>query len=268
MESEKAKLLIVDDELGIVNTLKDFLSLKGYTVIGASSGEEALSILEKDKPDLVLLDIKMPGLKGTEVAKIIKESYPSMKVAILTGYPDEADKLLKDDFLEGVFIKPVRLRELYDKLSEILGPKESSTLSLKGKEGIKARVLMIKAKLLFLERSLEVYSFLSGYFRALSKRGKNYELEAVFIEGEIKQKLTLFEPDLLVINTSFFKEYNKETLAKILEKNLYPKEILIYNIKDVRSLQDKDNRELEKLDKAIETSCLKNGLIEIKWVEI
>jgi len=259
MENKKARILIVDDEPEIVSILKDFLSLKGFSVNGASNGEEALSFLETEKPDCVLLDIMMPGMKGTEVAKIIKNKYPSIKVIILTGFLNYADSLIKDNILSGVFKKPVRLQELANKLTEIINATSAPSAKPEEKSKIQARVLIIKAKLLFIEPSYKIYGYLTEYFKHLFEQGKEYELSVSSNEEEIAERLKSFAPDLLVVNASAFK------LPKLPENGLPPKEIIIYNAQDVSRLQ---NSELEKLAKSIETSCLKNGLIEIRWVEI
>jgi len=262
MEEKKRKLLIVDDEPEIVNTLKTFFSVKGYAAIGASCGEEALRILEREAVDLILLDIRMPGLKGTEVAKIIKEKYPSVKIIIMSGYLDEVQSLPKDNILDAVFTKPVRLHELYSKLSELLTPREDSIFDVKKSGGIKARILLIKARLFFLEPSVETSNFLNESFRKLSERGEDYELSiATGLEGAV-EKLTLFEPDLIMVNTALFKEFSTSIEPKMLDKNFSPKEIIIYKLGDGVDPKGKEV-DLEKLIKSVETTCLKNGLIDV-----
>jgi len=263
--TERAKILIVDDEPEIVSILKEFLSIKGFLVTGASSGEEALSILEKETPDCVLLDIMMPGMKGTEAAKIIKTKYPSIKIVILTGFLNYADSLVKEHLLEAVFKKPVSLQELANKLSDIINSKQYIAPDLKQKGKIQARVLAIKAKLLFMERSYQTYSYFTDYFKQLSGKGKDYELNVSTNEEDIAEKLATFKPDLLVVNAAAFKDYNSKTLPKIMDKDFTPKDTIVYNATDSKQLQP---AELEKLAKSIEASCLKNGLIQIKWVEI
>ena len=69
-----AKILIVDDEPHMVELEKGILESNGYTVISATNGEEALSVLENEKPDLVILDMMMPGMSGREVCKKIREN--------------------------------------------------------------------------------------------------------------------------------------------------------------------------------------------------
>ena len=95
MLTEKSKILVVDDEPEIVGILREFLAKKGYDVIDALSGEEALNILDREKTDLVLLDLMLPGLKGPEAARIIKNKYPTIKIVTLTAYPDMGDSLLQ-----------------------------------------------------------------------------------------------------------------------------------------------------------------------------
>jgi len=77
-------VLVVDDE----EVIRDFFirALTGYKVLTASSGEEALDIIRKDKPDLVLLDIKMPGIDGIETLKRIKEIDSSIVVIMLSAF--------------------------------------------------------------------------------------------------------------------------------------------------------------------------------------
>jgi len=77
-------VLVVDDE----EVIRDFFirTLTGYKVLTASSGEEALNIIRKDRPDLVLLDIKMPGIDGIETLKRIKEIDSSIVVIMLSAF--------------------------------------------------------------------------------------------------------------------------------------------------------------------------------------
>ncbi len=110
----------MDDEPDIVDLLRNFLTDKGYAVNGALSGQEALSVLDEKKTDLMLLDIKMPGMQGTEVARIVKEKYPYIKIIVVTGYADEAESLLKNNLLAGLFVKPIPLQELNKKVVEVL----------------------------------------------------------------------------------------------------------------------------------------------------
>jgi DNA-binding NtrC family response regulator len=86
------KLLVVDDENDICDFVKTFFKDRGFYVFTALSGEEALSIAKKEKPDLILLDIKMKGMDGLAALKHIKELDRGMKVIMVTALEDQ-DKI-------------------------------------------------------------------------------------------------------------------------------------------------------------------------------
>ena len=97
------------------------LKKEGYSVATASDGDEAIALIKKEKFELVLLDIKLPGLDGFEVLKFIKKSFPAMKVIMLTGFADlknaiESKKLGADDFVE----KPCSVTDISASIERIL----------------------------------------------------------------------------------------------------------------------------------------------------
>lgn len=79
-------ILIIDDEPSILNSLSGILSDEGFEVITAYNGYEGLKIIESEYPDLVLLDIWMPGMDGIETLKEIKKENPATQVIIITGH--------------------------------------------------------------------------------------------------------------------------------------------------------------------------------------
>ena len=81
-------ILIVDDEPSILHSLSGLLSDEGFEVTTAANGYEALKIIEAESPDLVLLDIWMPGIDGIETLKEIKKENPTIQVIIITGHGD------------------------------------------------------------------------------------------------------------------------------------------------------------------------------------
>lgn len=76
------KILIVDDDPDFLFILRHILSRAGYTVISAGSGTECLEKVEKEKPDLVILDVMMPDMSGWDVCRKIKEDFPDMPVSM------------------------------------------------------------------------------------------------------------------------------------------------------------------------------------------
>ncbi len=86
------RLLLVDDEKEFVQTLSERLKLRQFQSEIAYSGKEALEVTEKENTDVMILDLKMPGIDGLEVLKKVKETKPHIEVIILTGHGSEQDK--------------------------------------------------------------------------------------------------------------------------------------------------------------------------------
>lgn len=263
MENNKQKILIVDDEVEIVKALGDFFKLKGYEAKSAYSGEEALTILEQASVDLVLLDIRMQGMWGNEVAKVIKAKYPKVKVIILTAFPEEQIRLDQDLNVDGFFIKPVRFQELYNKLLNLTRQDEVPQATTE--KQMKARVFLIKARLLLLEPEPETFKNLSQHFKNLIRNGENYDLELAGNDGEVLQKLNEFKPDILILNQAYLNKLDVDFVEKIGRGAYKPKEIAFYNLPAPGNLPP---AELEKLTKTIQAFCFKNGLMDIKWIKI
>jgi len=258
MEANKLNILIVDDEKDVVEVLKGSLSRKGYEVDGALSGEEALEILKKQETDLILLDIVMPGLKGTEVAKIVKEKYPHTKIMVVTAFPKESEALTQENITEGLFIKPFKLKELYTKLEEIMRPQE--TADTQHQEEIKTRVIFIKAGLLFVEPSHEIYQFLRQQFQQLASRGQHYDIDVANDETALFRKLAISEPDIVIFEESYLHSLDVRVPSRILLFSQKTKEIISFNLSSTLS----DFNEMEKLIEKIRTLCIQNGLLEIR----
>lgn len=116
-------LLVVDDELHILELIKFNMEKNGYNVITAENGLEALRIVEEEKPDLVLLDLMLPGIDGLEVCKKIRKNpnVESIPIIMLTAKGEELDKILglelgADDYIT----KPFSVRELVARVKAIL----------------------------------------------------------------------------------------------------------------------------------------------------
>ena len=85
----KAKILVIDDEVEICNLLKSFLTKKGYEVATATSAAEGLEKIEKEKPKVILLDIRMPDMDGIELLKRIRGIDKDVGVIMATAVNDE-----------------------------------------------------------------------------------------------------------------------------------------------------------------------------------
>jgi two-component system response regulator (stage 0 sporulation protein F) len=117
-----AKLLIVDDEMDIREFAKNFFKKRNIDVYTASGGIEALNIIEKEKPDLVLLDVHMEEMSGLEVLKKLRQSNNNVKAIMVTGVEDE--EMIKEANswgVKGYIHKPLVLDELKDIVMKELG---------------------------------------------------------------------------------------------------------------------------------------------------
>jgi phosphate regulon transcriptional regulator PhoB len=119
----KEKILIVDDEKDIVKMLDYNLKKDGYRVISASDGEDALDLAGREHPDLIVLDLMLPGLDGLEVCKTLKKEgkTASIPIIMLTAKTQESDKVIglelgADDYMT----KPFSPRELLARIKAVL----------------------------------------------------------------------------------------------------------------------------------------------------
>jgi CheY-like chemotaxis protein/cytidylate kinase len=120
------RFLLVDDEKEYVQTLSDRLQTRDLQSAIAYDGEEALSYIEKDEPDVMVLDLKMPGVDGMEVLRKVKKERPHVEVIILTGHGSEQDRTSAMELGAFAYLeKPVdievlskTMKEAYDKINK------------------------------------------------------------------------------------------------------------------------------------------------------
>ena len=114
---KEMKVLLVDDEEEFVKALSDRMKMRDLESGVAFSGEEALKTMDEDLPDVMVLDLKMPGMDGMEVLRRAKKVYPGVQIIMLTGYWSEQDQ--EEALSLGAFEylkKPVS----FEKLMEII----------------------------------------------------------------------------------------------------------------------------------------------------
>lgn len=153
-------VLVVDDEPGILRLLKQELSVQGFRVIGASSGEEALRLAEEHRPDIVLLDILMPDISGLEVMRGLRQR-SNAPVILVTARDTDMDKIRglelgADDYI----VKPFNPEEVAARVRAVLRrasglpPGGRRLLSAGGLEiDLERRLVMRQGKLVPLTRT-------------------------------------------------------------------------------------------------------------------
>jgi len=139
-----ARILVVDDEAEIRRSVRMILEYEGYDVLEASSGPEGLAMIERDAPDLVFLDIKMPGLDGLEALQRIRQANESLPVVIISGHGTvstavEATKLGAFDFIEKPLASERVLVTIRNALDQTRLQSENKTL----KRAVEARHQMV-----------------------------------------------------------------------------------------------------------------------------
>ncbi len=113
------KVLLVDDEASFVETLSKRLALRRLEVVTAASADEALAILDRDEIDVVVLDVRMPGIGGIEATRMIRKAHPAVEVILLTGHASLEASM--EGMTMGAFdylLKPVSIDELMFKIED------------------------------------------------------------------------------------------------------------------------------------------------------
>jgi DNA-binding NtrC family response regulator len=114
---KRTTVLLVDDEAEFVTTLAERLELRGLEVTVATECEEAIQLVERARPQVVVTDVKMPGMGGLDLLRFVKSRHPEIEVILLTGHGSTQDgikgmRLGAFDYL----MKPVKIEDLIEKL--------------------------------------------------------------------------------------------------------------------------------------------------------
>lgn len=117
------KIMLVDDEEGFLSVIKEALEVRGFDIMAASSAVEAGIELASKKPDLILMDVRMPGINGLQACAAIKKNPGTLNIPIIvvSAISDEGE--IKKAFKTGIadyFVKPVDIEKLVARIKEIL----------------------------------------------------------------------------------------------------------------------------------------------------
>jgi CheY-like chemotaxis protein/cytidylate kinase len=113
------KIMLVDDEKEFVHTLSERLKTRNLESAIAYDGEQALEMLDRDVPDVIVLDLKMPGIDGIETLRRVKGSHPDVEVIILTGHGSDQEQVMAEELGAFAYLhKPVNINELAQVMRE------------------------------------------------------------------------------------------------------------------------------------------------------
>jgi two-component system, cell cycle sensor histidine kinase and response regulator CckA len=124
-----ARILVVDDESLVRTQVRRMLESHGYTVLEAADGVAALAVLERDAPALVLLDVTMPGLDGTEVLREARRRGHGMPIILVSGYTDfPLEQRLEAHAYDGFLAKPFSMEVLFGTVKRAFALERAKTL--------------------------------------------------------------------------------------------------------------------------------------------
>jgi diguanylate cyclase (GGDEF)-like protein len=187
LKSKKGKILVVDDEPDTLEIIQALLRVEGYEVIVASTGEEGVEKAQQENPEVILMDINLPGIDGNEALRRVRKNNPLQSVIMLTAYAtvDNAIQALKDgatDFVK----KPFENEHLIHIIHETFE---------------KSRTLLEKEKLEKEVRRLSITDDLTGLY--------NYRHFFKTLESElVRMKRQRTSLSLLMFDLDHFKRYN------------------------------------------------------------
>lgn len=158
------RVLLVEDELKIARLVKDYLDEAGYDVVTANTGEGALAAARAERPDLVILDVGLPGLDGYDVTRVIR-STSATPIIMLTARSEETDRIIglelgADDYV----VKPFSPRELMARVKAVLRRSTGTVTS----ETIRSGDVLIDVAKRTVARGAETIELTASEFEILS----------------------------------------------------------------------------------------------------
>src|SRR5690349_18355127 len=123
VETQSARILVVDDEAVIRLTLDQILRRVGYHVTTAATGEEAIATLTRSAFDLLLVDLKLPGMDGVAIARYVQQSHPSAAILFITGSSDFKGATVEEQVSHFDYIlKTASPQEVLERVASALRP--------------------------------------------------------------------------------------------------------------------------------------------------
>ena len=222
------KLLVVDDEPKVTGVLSEFFADRGYRVVQAASGDEALAIMEREPVDLVVLDLNMPGTPGEDVLRRVRANVPKTKVVVVTGYPDREAGVRKIG-CDGFFTKPLAMEKLVKTIGALLADKDSDEIRevIMGEKIKEASPGQPVAQLLFFEPALTLGRIIEEFFSDPAMADGTYKVHMAYeVEPTIGIMLAA-HPDIVLVDLLGL-NHPAETTKQLLACDYQPKDYIFY----------------------------------------
>jgi DNA-binding response OmpR family regulator len=215
---ERKKILVVDDELTIRDLLFDVLKKSGYEVITIPNGEEAIEIIKTQKPDLVLLDSKMPGISGIETLKKIRSFDNKTKIIMLTGFDDvELEKEARLQGASGFLRKNLGIDIIVRAVNELFQTKKDHK----------------KKKILVVDDDLAICSLIKDFLV-----NKGFKVVTASSGEEALEKFTIEKPILILLDIRLPGMDGIVTLKRIREIDKQVGVIMVTGLKDQEAFEE------------------------------
>ncbi len=114
-------ILVVDDDKGQVSLMESYLCGKGYTIVAAHDGMEAVDLARSAKPQLILMDVQMPRMDGDEAAMVLKEDAGTKNIPVIFCTALRTDEEIAETREDNIFAKPIHLDQLLAKIRSLIG---------------------------------------------------------------------------------------------------------------------------------------------------
>lgn len=223
------RVLVVDDEAEVTLSLQMYFGGKGYEILTALEGAQAIRLLNQNRIDLVLLDMKMPGVNGLEVLKFIRSLDPMPKVIVVTAYDVQFQEMVEAMGVDGFLMKPFGIQALTRKVEEALNgkPDAAPPRAEEPPESEASLARVPKARLLFVEPSEYTYKLKEIFFNDAEKCGGQYEVVCAYSMEEALRMLDKFHPDILLADLSVLGKVS-DMAGKVMGSASRPKELIMH----------------------------------------
>lgn len=222
------KLLVVDDEPRVTAVLSEFFLDRGYRVLQAASGDEAIAILEREPVDLVILDLNMPGLPGEDVLRYMKGNLPKARTVVVTGYPDR-EPAVRALGCDAFLTKPMGMEKLVKTVGTLLTDKDTDEIRelIMGGKIEEASPGQPVAQLLIFEPVITLSNLMEEFFEHPAYAGGIYK---VHLASEVERAVGILlaaHPDLVLLDLLGL-DHPAEVAKKLLACEFQPKDYIFY----------------------------------------
>ena len=256
------KILLVDDNPQIT-AISSHLERKGFTMFNALEGEKALEIIKSEHPNLVILDMDLPGIDGIQILAILRKEYKDIRVFVFTAhgvqYKKKAEKIGFDRFFDK---DDYYMDELEDAIKDVF--KIEKVIERKD---IESSGKIAKARLLFIEPSIQMYSYTAALFGNTVFCADEYEKRVIYsdidnLSGIILSEL-MKQPNIVLINDYAMNQGEILNLIDLIRSvKIQPDDIIVHG------LFERDGTFEAQLRMKKVTRCIQNVMSHQQFIEM